>query len=78
MPFWRLKGKQTPERGFWFMLKTPSQNTLFYGDNLAILRVAIGDESVDLSRSAVQFQRELQCAVPGAGRPLEPAADRGF
>jgi site-specific DNA-methyltransferase (adenine-specific) len=30
------------------MQKTPSQNTLFYGDNLAILREHIADESVDL------------------------------
>ncbi|MGH7453411.1 MAG: site-specific DNA-methyltransferase, partial [bacterium] len=30
------------------MLKTPSANTLFYGDNLAILRQHIADESVDL------------------------------
>jgi len=30
------------------MLKTPSHNTLFYGDNLAILRDHVEDESVDL------------------------------
>ena len=30
------------------MLKTPTANTLFYGDNLAILREHIADESVDL------------------------------
>jgi 16S rRNA G966 N2-methylase RsmD len=30
------------------MLKTPARNTLFYGDNLAILREHIADESVDL------------------------------
>ncbi len=30
------------------MLKTLSRNTLFYGDNLAILREHIADESVDL------------------------------
>jgi site-specific DNA-methyltransferase (adenine-specific) len=30
------------------MLKTPAHNTLFYGDNLAILREHIADESVDL------------------------------
>jgi 16S rRNA G966 N2-methylase RsmD len=30
------------------MLKTPTVNTLFYGDNLAILREHIEDESVDL------------------------------
>jgi site-specific DNA-methyltransferase (adenine-specific) len=30
------------------MLKTPSANTLFYGDNLAILREHVEDESVDL------------------------------
>jgi site-specific DNA-methyltransferase (adenine-specific) len=28
--------------------RTPSSNTLFYGDNLAILRDYIEDESVDL------------------------------
>ena len=27
---------------------TPAANTLFYGDNLAILREYVGDESVDL------------------------------
>ncbi|HEX3496246.1 MAG TPA: hypothetical protein VHT02_03570, partial [Methylocella sp.] len=30
------------------MLKMPARNTLFYGDNLAILREHIEDESVDL------------------------------
>jgi site-specific DNA-methyltransferase (adenine-specific) len=30
------------------MLKTPVRDTLFYGDNLAILREHIEDESVDL------------------------------
>jgi len=30
------------------MRKTPATNTLFYGDNLAILRDYIEDESVDL------------------------------
>jgi DNA modification methylase len=30
------------------MLKTPTANTLFYGDNLAILRERVEDESVDL------------------------------
>lgn len=30
------------------MRRTPSVNTLFYGDNLAILRDYIEDESVDL------------------------------
>jgi site-specific DNA-methyltransferase (adenine-specific) len=30
------------------MRKTPAPNTLFYGDNLAILREHIADESVDL------------------------------
>jgi site-specific DNA-methyltransferase (adenine-specific) len=30
------------------MLKTPARNTLFYGDNLAILREHVEDESVDL------------------------------
>ena len=30
------------------MLKTPAHNTLFYGDNLAILREHVEDESVDL------------------------------
>jgi DNA modification methylase len=30
------------------MLKTPTANTLFYGDNLAILREHVEDESVDL------------------------------
>ncbi|MGH6840219.1 MAG: site-specific DNA-methyltransferase, partial [Methylocella sp.] len=30
------------------MLKTPARNTLFYGDNLAILRAHVEDESVDL------------------------------
>jgi site-specific DNA-methyltransferase (adenine-specific) len=30
------------------MQKTPARNTLFYGDNLPILREHIGDESVDL------------------------------
>lgn len=30
------------------MQKTPARNTLFYGDNLAILREHIADESVDL------------------------------
>jgi site-specific DNA-methyltransferase (adenine-specific) len=30
------------------MQKTPAHNTLFYGDNLAILRERIADESIDL------------------------------
>jgi len=30
------------------MRKTPTHNTLFYGDNLAILREHVEDESVDL------------------------------
>jgi site-specific DNA-methyltransferase (adenine-specific) len=30
------------------MPKTPAGNTLFYGDNLDILRDYIGDETVDL------------------------------
>jgi DNA modification methylase len=30
------------------MQKTPARNALFYGDNLAILREHIGDESLDL------------------------------
>ena len=30
------------------MSKTPAKNTLFYGDNLNILREYIADESVDL------------------------------
>src|SRR3972149_11070305 len=30
------------------MAKTPSTNTLFYGDNLEILRSSIADESIDL------------------------------
>ncbi len=30
------------------MLKTPAHNTLFYGDNLAILREHFEDESIDL------------------------------
>jgi site-specific DNA-methyltransferase (adenine-specific) len=30
------------------MRKTPTANTLFYGDNLAILREHVEDESVDL------------------------------
>jgi len=30
------------------MRKTPAANTLFYGDNLAILREHVEDESVDL------------------------------
>ena len=30
------------------MPKTPTPNTLFYGDNLAILRGYVGDDSVDL------------------------------
>ena len=30
------------------MLTTPARNTLFYGDNLAILREHVEDESVDL------------------------------
>ena len=29
-------------------MKTPAQNTLFYGDNLAVMRAYIADESVDL------------------------------
>ena len=28
-------------------MKTPAQNTLFYGDNLAVMRAYIADESVD-------------------------------
>jgi hypothetical protein len=31
------------------MPKTPAINTLFYGDNLAILREYIDEESVDLN-----------------------------
>jgi adenine specific DNA methylase Mod len=30
------------------MQKTPARNTLFYGDNLAILREHVADESIDL------------------------------
>jgi 16S rRNA G966 N2-methylase RsmD len=30
------------------MRNTPARNTLFYGDNLAILREHVKDESVDL------------------------------
>ena len=30
------------------MRKTPARNTLFYGDNLAILREHVEGESVDL------------------------------
>lgn len=30
------------------MQRTPARNTLFYGDNLAILREHIADESMDL------------------------------
>ena len=30
------------------MRKTPAHNTLFYGDNLAILREHVEDESIDL------------------------------
>src|SRR5712675_320167 len=41
------KGRQKFIR-FFPMQKTPARNTLFYGDNLAILREHIGDESVDL------------------------------
>ena len=28
------------------MLKTPTTNTLYYGDNLAILRASVDDESI--------------------------------
>jgi hypothetical protein len=41
------KGQQNFIR-FFPMPKTPARNTLFYGDNLPILREHIGDESVDL------------------------------
>ena len=38
------------------MLKTPVRDTLFYGDNLAILREHIEDESVDLVYLDPPFQ----------------------
>ena len=39
--------RETTKR-VWSDAKTPSANTLFYGDNLAILREHVEDESVDL------------------------------
>jgi hypothetical protein len=41
-------GREKPRCGFSPVLKIPAHNTLFYGDNLAILREHIADESVDL------------------------------
>ena len=43
-------------------------NTLYYGDNLEILRQHVGDESGDLvvPGPALQLERQLQRAVQGA------------
>jgi hypothetical protein len=49
------------------MPKTPTTDTLFYGDNLDILRKYIDDESgrSRLSRSAVQLEPFLFTPVQG-------------
>ncbi len=39
-------------------MKPATQNTLFYGDNLAILREYIPDESVDLIYPDPPFEKE--------------------
>ena len=62
------------------MRKTPAHNTLFYGDNLAILREHVEDESVDLVYLDPPFNSNANYnrAVQGAGRASEPGADRGI
>ena len=54
-------------------------NHLYYGDNLAVLRDSIKDETVDLIYldPPVQLQRQLQRAVQGAGGNGLCRADRG-
>lgn len=48
------------------MRQTPAANTLFYGDNLRILRDHIADESVDLVYLDPPFNSNatLQRAIP--------------
>src|SRR6266704_1439185 len=49
--------------------KLGGMGTLYYGDNLEILRRYMKDETVDLvySGSAVQLGPELQCVFSGEG-----------
>jgi hypothetical protein len=52
------------------MQKTSARNTLFYGDNLAILREHVEDESVDLvylDPRLIHLQFDVQCAERRAG-----------
>ena len=51
------------------MPHTPTANTLFYGDNVDILREHVADDSVDLIYldPAVQLERQLQLAVQVTG-----------
>ena len=53
-----------PRSGSGPMLKTPSVNTLFYGDNLAILREHVEDESVDLVYLVPPFNSNANYNVP--------------
>jgi hypothetical protein len=65
-----------------WMTMTAKQNSLYYGDNLAVLRESIPTESVDLiyPRPAIQLECLLQRVVGGAaviGRMSSPREARG-
>jgi len=58
----------------------PATNTLYYGDNLDILRAYIADESVDLVYLDPPFNSNATYNVlfkSRADRRAEPGADRG-
>jgi len=62
------------------MRKTPSTNTLYYGDNLAILRDYIEDESVDLIYLDPPFNSNATYNVlfktPGGGETMRARVRR--
>ncbi len=62
------------------MRKTPSTNTLYYGDNLAILRDYIEDESVDLIYLDPPFNSNATYNVlfktPGGGETMKARVRR--
>jgi 16S rRNA G966 N2-methylase RsmD len=62
------------------MQRMPARNTLFYGDNLAILREHIPDGSVGLIYLDPPFNSNASYndSLPGAGRASELGADRGL
>jgi site-specific DNA-methyltransferase (adenine-specific) len=64
------------------MLKTPAHNTLFYGDNLAILREHIADESVDLIYLDPLFNSNAAYNVlfkaPDGPEPYDPVPRRAW